>query len=158
MAGYTILLRVAESRRQAKRAAETCRKVSNTGVRREVANFFSSPVRKAFPKTRGEKVPQFVKHFQKRVEKRSHGLVPRSFAYVLSCLSLKHQSVIVPSKVMEGASFDLCLSKLFFGDHRRRKNKQRNDLSHLEPLTTRGVSHCGLAIYIKKYFKAKEEL
>jgi hypothetical protein len=22
----------------------------------------------------------------------------------------------------------------------------------------RGVSHCGLAIYIKKYFKAKEEL
>jgi hypothetical protein len=23
---------------------------------------------------------------------------------------------------------------------------------------TRGVSHCGLAIYIKKYFKAKEEL
>jgi hypothetical protein len=24
--------------------------------------------------------------------------------------------------------------------------------------TTRGVSHCGLAIYIKKYHKAKEEL
>jgi hypothetical protein len=24
--------------------------------------------------------------------------------------------------------------------------------------TTRGVSHCGLAIYIKKYLKAKEEL
>jgi hypothetical protein len=24
--------------------------------------------------------------------------------------------------------------------------------------TTRGVSNCGLAIYIKKYFKAKEEL
>jgi hypothetical protein len=23
---------------------------------------------------------------------------------------------------------------------------------------TRGVSHCGLAIYIKKYIKAKEEL
>jgi hypothetical protein len=23
---------------------------------------------------------------------------------------------------------------------------------------TRGVSHCGLAIYIKKYLKAKEEL
>jgi hypothetical protein len=23
---------------------------------------------------------------------------------------------------------------------------------------TRGVSYCGLAIYIKKYFKAKEEL
>jgi hypothetical protein len=25
-------------------------------------------------------------------------------------------------------------------------------------LKTRGVSHCGLAIYIKIYFKAKEEL
>jgi len=25
-------------------------------------------------------------------------------------------------------------------------------------LSTRGVSHCGLAIYIKKYLKAKEEL
>jgi hypothetical protein len=25
-------------------------------------------------------------------------------------------------------------------------------------LETRGVSHCGLAIYIKKYLKAKEEL
>jgi len=25
-------------------------------------------------------------------------------------------------------------------------------------LVTRGVSHCGLAIYIKKYLKAKEEL
>jgi hypothetical protein len=24
--------------------------------------------------------------------------------------------------------------------------------------TTRGVSHCGLAVYIKKYMKAKEEL
>jgi hypothetical protein len=24
--------------------------------------------------------------------------------------------------------------------------------------STRGVSHCGLAIYIKKYLKAKEEL
>jgi hypothetical protein len=24
-------------------------------------------------------------------------------------------------------------------------------------LATRGVSHCGLAIYIKKYLKAKEE-
>jgi hypothetical protein len=24
--------------------------------------------------------------------------------------------------------------------------------------TTRGVSHCGVAIYIKKYLKAKEEL
>jgi hypothetical protein len=58
--------------------------------------------------------------------------------------------VIMPSKVMEGTSFDRCLSKLFFGDHRRRKNKQKNDLSHLEPLTTRGVSHCGLAIYNKK--------
>jgi hypothetical protein len=28
----------------------------------------------------------------------------------------------------------------------------------LEEFETRGVSHCGLAIYIKKYFKAKEEL
>jgi len=27
-----------------------------------------------------------------------------------------------------------------------------------EVLLTRGVSHCGLAIYIKKYLKAKEEL
>jgi hypothetical protein len=26
------------------------------------------------------------------------------------------------------------------------------------PKQTRGVSHCGLAIYIKKYLKAKEEL
>jgi hypothetical protein len=26
------------------------------------------------------------------------------------------------------------------------------------PKKTRGVSHCGLAIYIKKYLKAKEEL
>jgi hypothetical protein len=25
-------------------------------------------------------------------------------------------------------------------------------------ILTRGVSHCGLAIYIKKYLKAKEEL
>jgi hypothetical protein len=27
-----------------------------------------------------------------------------------------------------------------------------------DPSTTRGVSHCGLAIYIKEYIKAKEEL
>jgi hypothetical protein len=27
----------------------------------------------------------------------------------------------------------------------------------LKPASTRGVSHCGLAIYIKKYLKAKEE-
>jgi hypothetical protein len=59
---------------------------------------------------------------------------------------------------MEGTSFDFCLSKLFLGDHRQCKNKQKNDLSHLEPLTTRGLSHCGLAIYNKKYIKAKEEL
>jgi hypothetical protein len=26
------------------------------------------------------------------------------------------------------------------------------------PTKTRGVSHCGLGIYIKKYLKAKEEL
>jgi hypothetical protein len=26
------------------------------------------------------------------------------------------------------------------------------------PCLTRGVSHCGLAIYLKKYLKAKEEL
>jgi len=32
--------------------------------------------------------------------------------------------------------------------------------SHLELVLniTQGVSHCGLAIYINKYFKAKEEL
>jgi hypothetical protein len=30
-------------------------------------------------------------------------------------------------------------------------------LQALPPLT-RGVSHCGLAIYIKKYLKAKEEI
>jgi hypothetical protein len=28
----------------------------------------------------------------------------------------------------------------------------------LEVTKTRGVSHCGLAMYTKKYFKAKEEL
>jgi hypothetical protein len=28
----------------------------------------------------------------------------------------------------------------------------------LPPKSTRGVSHCGLAIYIKKYLKAKKEL
>jgi hypothetical protein len=28
----------------------------------------------------------------------------------------------------------------------------------LTTTTTRGVSHCGLAIYIKKYFKTKEKL
>jgi hypothetical protein len=28
----------------------------------------------------------------------------------------------------------------------------------LNCMETRGVSHCGLAIYIKTYFKAKEEL
>jgi hypothetical protein len=28
----------------------------------------------------------------------------------------------------------------------------------LPPNKTRGASHCGLAIYIKKYLKAKEEL
>jgi len=28
----------------------------------------------------------------------------------------------------------------------------------ISPVKTRGVSHCGLAIYIKKYLKAKEEL
>jgi hypothetical protein len=27
----------------------------------------------------------------------------------------------------------------------------------IEAIETRGVSHCGLAIYIKKYFKAKEK-
>jgi hypothetical protein len=32
----------------------------------------------------------------------------------------------------------------------------RFNLGHLS-LTTRGVSHCGLAIYIKNYLKAKEE-
>jgi hypothetical protein len=30
--------------------------------------------------------------------------------------------------------------------------------SHMYATTTRGVSHCGLAIYIKNYLKAKEEL
>jgi hypothetical protein len=29
---------------------------------------------------------------------------------------------------------------------------------HPQKRKTRGVSHCGLAIYIKKYVKAKEEL
>jgi hypothetical protein len=29
---------------------------------------------------------------------------------------------------------------------------------HIFYMETRGVSHCGLAIYIKKYLKAKEEL
>jgi hypothetical protein len=28
----------------------------------------------------------------------------------------------------------------------------------IEAIETRGVSHCGLAIYIKEYFKAKEKL
>jgi hypothetical protein len=28
----------------------------------------------------------------------------------------------------------------------------------LVPIPTRGVSHCGLAIYIKKYLKEKKEL
>ncbi len=32
------------------------------------------------------------------------------------------------------------------------------NFSLLFPHPTRGVSHCGLAIYIKKYLKAKEEL
>jgi hypothetical protein len=31
-------------------------------------------------------------------------------------------------------------------------------LSTEKPALTRGVLHCGLAIYIKKYLKAKEEL
>jgi hypothetical protein len=30
--------------------------------------------------------------------------------------------------------------------------------SWVTPSVTRGVSHCGLAIYIKNYLKAKEEL
>ncbi len=29
--------------------------------------------------------------------------------------------------------------------------------THPNPKQTRGVSHCGLAIYIKEYLKAKEE-
>ncbi len=29
---------------------------------------------------------------------------------------------------------------------------------HIQPKQTRGVSHCGLAISIKMYLKAKEEL
>jgi hypothetical protein len=29
---------------------------------------------------------------------------------------------------------------------------------HIQPKQTRVVSHCGLAIYIKMYLKAKEEL
>jgi hypothetical protein len=32
------------------------------------------------------------------------------------------------------------------------------DNRFLEVTKTRGVSHCGLAKYIKKYFEAKEEL
>jgi hypothetical protein len=34
----------------------------------------------------------------------------------------------------------------------------KNVHSYVIPLATRGVSHYGLAIYIKKYLKAKEEL
>jgi hypothetical protein len=30
--------------------------------------------------------------------------------------------------------------------------------THTTTTTTRGVSHCGLAIYIERYVKAKEEL
>jgi hypothetical protein len=37
-----------------------------------------------------------------------------------------------------------------FGKHLMVTNKKKK--------TQRGVSHCGLAIYIKKYLKAKEEL
>jgi hypothetical protein len=32
------------------------------------------------------------------------------------------------------------------------------DLTVTKQYATRGVSHCGLAIYIKKYLKAKDEL
>jgi hypothetical protein len=36
--------------------------------------------------------------------------------------------------------------------------KSPNKFECLDINPTRGVSHCGLAIYIKKYLKAKEEL
>jgi hypothetical protein len=39
---------------------------------------------------------------------------------------------------------------LVFGCERKNSSKYTN--------STRGVSHCGLAIYIKKYLKAKEVL
>jgi hypothetical protein len=47
---------------------------------------------------------------------------------------------------------------------KKKKHRQLQTLDWLsrasgkEPGQTRGVSHCGLAIYIKKYLKAKEEL
>ncbi len=47
---------------------------------------------------------------------------------------------------------------------KKKKTQTAPDLDWLarasgkEPGQTRGVSHCGLAIYIKKYLKAKEEL
>jgi hypothetical protein len=56
------------------------------------------------------------------------------------------------------------------GGRRKRQNKRRkkrirswfsdddDDEGKGGFLTQRGVSHCGLAIYIKKYLKAKEEL
>jgi hypothetical protein len=38
------------------------------------------------------------------------------------------------------------------------KNQQHGQLNEKNPILIRGVLHCGLAIYIKKYFKAKKEL
>jgi hypothetical protein len=37
-------------------------------------------------------------------------------------------------------------------------DQKANNTIHALATTTRGVSHCGFAIYIKKYLKAKEEL
>jgi hypothetical protein len=41
-------------------------------------------------------------------------------------------------------------------NEKKKKHGQFNEKNPI--LLMRGVSHCGLAIYIKKYFKAKEEL
>jgi hypothetical protein len=45
-----------------------------------------------------------------------------------------------------------------FGPHHSKKFGLNRHWNITLPQITRGVSHCGLAIYIKKYFKAKEEL
>jgi hypothetical protein len=39
-----------------------------------------------------------------------------------------------------------------------RSQHPKTQVPDIEYGSKRGVSHCGLAIYIKKYFKAKEEL
>jgi hypothetical protein len=48
----------------------------------------------------------------------------------------------------------------FFGGiyYLPRSQHPKTQVANIEYGSKRGVSHCGLAIYIKKYFKAKEEL